>query len=105
MTPTPVTLPVASASTLEAYEGMLVSFAQKLVASETSNLGRYGEILLSAGERLAQPTNVVDPGAPATALAAQNALAAIQLDDGSNVQNPSVVPFWPPTTPCESVIA
>lgn len=91
--PTPVSLPVATLSALEAVEGMLVSFAQQLTASETYNLGRYGEVLLSAGGRLMQPTTLAEPGAPALALQAHNRLTSIQLDDGSATQNPLTPPY------------
>jgi predicted extracellular nuclease len=93
VTPTPVTLPAANATALERTEGMLVSFAQNLVATETYNQGRYGEVTLSVNARLSTPTNVVAPGVPAQNLQTQNLLASIQLDDGSNVQNPAIAPY------------
>jgi predicted extracellular nuclease len=88
-----LSLPVASFSVLEAAEGMLVHFPQKLFATETFTQGRFGEVALAANGRLFTPTNLVEPGAPAQALAAQNDLARIQLDDGSTVQNPPVPPY------------
>lgn len=93
VSPTAVTLPVASPTALEPLEGMLVSFAQPLTVSETYNLGRYGEVLLSAGGRLMQPTTVAQPGAAAQLVQSQNRLASIQLDDGSSAQNPTIPPY------------
>ena len=61
--PTPVSLPVASLDDLERFEGMLVSFSQTLTATEVFNLGRFGEVSLSATGRLYTPTAVATPGA------------------------------------------
>ncbi len=91
ITPVAVTLPVTSIASLEAYEGMLVSFPMTLTVTEHYNLGRFGEVALSAGGRLLNPTNVITPGAPASALAAQNNLSRILLDDANSVQNPDPI--------------
>jgi hypothetical protein len=91
--PVDVTLPFASASVAEAYEGMLVRLPQTLTVTEMFQLGRFGEVLLSSGGRLAQPTNVVAPGAPALALQAQNDLDQILVDDASQAQNPDPIVF------------
>ena len=86
-----VNLPIPDADTdplyLESVEGMRVTVPQTLTVSETYNLGRYGELLLSNG-RLMNPTNVAAPGDPALAVQAQNELNQIVLDDASNQQNP-----------------
>jgi hypothetical protein len=95
VTPVDVTLPVADARTLSAYEGMLVRLPQTLTVSETYELGRYGSILLSNG-RLPLPTNVVAPSNGAAAQAAANALNRLVLDDGSNQQNPGSVRYPTP---------
>ncbi len=87
--PTPVTLPLASTGDLERYEGMLVSFPQTLTVSEVYNLGRFGEISLSAGGRLFHPNN----GNALGDTAMGNPLRRILLDDGSNVQNPRPIPY------------
>lgn len=92
VTPATVTLPLANAQALAAYEGMLVSFPQTLTVSETYELGRYGSVLLSNG-RLRIPTNVAAPQDGAAAVAAANALNRLILDDGSNAQNPATVPY------------
>jgi len=95
VTPIDVTLPVADAKALSAYEGMLVRLPQTLTVSETYELGRYGSLLLSNG-RLPLPTNVAPPANGAVAQAAANALNRIVLDDGSNQQNPASVRYPAP---------
>jgi uncharacterized protein len=94
--PTSVTLPVASSDFLERYEGMLVTLPQTLTVTNNFTLGRFGEVGLSSGDRLFQPTQITTPGASANALAAANALNLITLDDGSNVQNPDPISFPSP---------
>jgi predicted extracellular nuclease len=84
---TPVSLPVASVTDLERFEGMLVSFDQRLTATEVFNLGRFGEVSLSGAGRLYTPTAVAAPGAAAQAVLAQNNRSRIILDDGNNLQN------------------
>ncbi len=87
VTPTAVSMPVASLDDLEAYEGMLVTFPQDLYISEYFNFDRYNEIVLTA-ERLYQPTATFDPGSPeAAALTQANLLSRITLDDGRTGQN------------------
>jgi predicted extracellular nuclease len=83
-----VTLPFTTASDLEQYEGMLVTFPQTLTVTENFNLGRFGEVGLSSGGRLLNPTNIVDPGSAALARQAANDLNRILLDDGMTEQNP-----------------
>jgi len=85
--PTDVALPVGAVTDLEAYEGMLVTFPQVLTVTETFNLGRFGELLLSSGGRLFNPTNG-QGGSPA-----EYALRRIVLDDASSRQNPAPLPF------------
>jgi hypothetical protein len=87
VSPTPVALPVSSVTDLEAYEGMLVTFPQELTVTETYNLGRYGELLLSSGGRLFNPTNGQGGSSQ------EYALRRIVLDDASSRQNPSPIPF------------
>jgi len=81
-----INLPMNAADSFEALEGMLVRTTQSLVVSETYNLGRYNELLLSS-KRLMTPTQVAAPGDAAKAVAAANALDKLTLDDGSNLQN------------------
>jgi uncharacterized protein len=111
MAPVQVSLPVNALSDLEQFEGMLVTFPQTLTATETFTLGRFGEVALSANGRLFNPTNFVDPNdntasghnstgnsnvAAVTAQQSLNDRSRILLDDGSNVQNPPVVPYLNP---------
>ncbi len=84
---TPVSLPVASITDHERYEGMLVRYDQTLTATEVFSLGRFGEVSLSGAGRLYNPTAVAAPGAPALAVMDQNNRSRIILDDGDNQQN------------------
>ena len=94
VTPTVVTLPVADVDDLERYEGMLVKFEQILTVTENFNLGRFGEVVLSASGRQFQGTHVAEPGAPAAEVADLNSRSRITLDDGDGSQNddPTVHP-------------
>ena len=111
ITPVTVNLPVAATADLEKYEGMYVQFSQTLTVSENYTLGRYGELTLSADGRNIQPTNVIDPNdnpASGTSSSGTSNVAAVMaqhelnkrrsivLDDGSNVQNPVIVPYLNP---------
>ena len=89
---TPITLPVASTADFEQWEGMLVEFPGTLYATGNFTQGRFGEVDLSVGGPLDNPTNVTTPGASALALQDLNNRSRIQLDDGSNVQNPLPLP-------------
>ncbi|TQM58422.1 ExeM/NucH family extracellular endonuclease [Humibacillus xanthopallidus] len=91
--PTDVVFPVESKTFLERYEGMLVRLPQTMSVTEHFQLGRFGQVTLSQGGRLQQPTNVVSPGAPALALQAANDLRKIIVDDGSQAQNPDPILF------------
>jgi len=85
-------LPVSAVDDWEWVEGMEVFINQSLYASGNFSQARYGEVDLSVGAPLDIPTNVVAPGAPAIALQDLNDRSRIQLDDGSNVQNPLPLP-------------
>jgi predicted extracellular nuclease len=78
---------------LERYEGMLVRLPQTLYVTEHFQLGRFGQVVLSAGDRLYQPTNVAEPGAAALAVQAANDLKRIIVDDALNNQNPDPILF------------
>ncbi len=91
--PTNVTLPAPSDDYLERYEGMLVRFPQTLYVTEHFQLGRFGQVVLSSDDRLMQPTQVVQPGAAASALQAENDLRRIIVDDALNSQNPDPIVF------------
>ncbi|HPF80279.1 ExeM/NucH family extracellular endonuclease [Nostocoides australiense] len=90
---TEVTLPLTAADDLERYEGMLVSFPQELSVTEHYQLGRFGQVTLSQGGRLQQPTNVVAPGGAANDLQAANNLRRIIVDDDTQAQNPDPIQF------------
>ena len=87
VTPASVSLPVSQVEDLERYEGMAVSIGQELTVTEVFTLARFGEVDLSVGGRLENPTNEVAPGAPAIALQDLNNRRRILLDDGNNQQN------------------
>ena len=93
VSPTDVTFPVASDTALERFEGMLVRLPQEMSVTEHFQLGRFGQVTLSQGGRLAQPTNVAAPGADAAAVQAANNLRKIVLDDASQFQNPDPIVF------------
>ncbi|MFZ5856844.1 MAG: ExeM/NucH family extracellular endonuclease [Chloroflexota bacterium] len=93
VSPVDVTFPVPDATYLEQYEGMLVRLPQTLYVTEHYQLGRFGQVVMSSGGRLQQPTNVVLPGAPALALQAANNLNRIIIDDALNNQNPDPILF------------
>ncbi|MBY4695289.1 ExeM/NucH family extracellular endonuclease [Burkholderia latens] len=94
VTPASLTLPVDNDAVFAAHEGMRVRFAQTLTVSDTSELGRYGSVVLSHG-RLYAPTHV-GPPAEAAAQAAINARNRIVLDDGSSRVNPATARYPPP---------
>ena len=81
---TPLDLPAVSAAR-EPLEGMLVESADVLTVSEVFNLTRFGELMLSQGGLLVQPTELADAGSDeAAAIAAANEQRRIVLDDGTN---------------------
>ncbi|MCH7609480.1 MAG: ExeM/NucH family extracellular endonuclease [Chloroflexi bacterium] len=71
---------------------MEITINQTLYASGNFNQARFGEVDLSVGAPLDNPTNVVAPGAPAIALQDLNDRSRIQIDDGTTVQNPLPLP-------------
>ena len=93
--PTVVTFPEATDDDLEHVEGMLVTIATELTASQNYFLGRYGQITLSANGRLPKATNLYRPGsADAQMVDQDNARRRIILDDGSSLQNPNPTPYF-----------
>ncbi|GBF07955.1 endonuclease/exonuclease/phosphatase [Deinococcus aerius] len=73
---------------LERYEGMLVTFPEKLTVTDNFSFGRYGELGLAAGGRLFTPTN-----GNVSTTAEQNDARRIILDDASSKQNPATLPY------------
>lgn len=103
---TNISLPLTTVADYEKYEAMLVRFPDTLTVTDNYNLGRYGEINLSKGGVVFQPTQLVDPNdanpsgttstgtsnvATVDALVQANASRTIMLDDGRG--NMTVLPF------------
>ena len=103
-----VTLPAATTTALEVYEGMRVTFGQVLTVSDNHLLGQFGELGLSSGGMLRNPTEEIDPNDAvstgtsssgtsnvAAVLAAldSNARRFITLDDNSSQSYPDPTPF------------
>lgn len=91
--PVALSLPTTSATSFEPYEGMRVRFAQTLFVTETFQLGRFGQLVLSSGGRLVQPTQQYRPGPEAAALQASNTRNRLLVDDGTNAQNTDPILF------------
>jgi predicted extracellular nuclease len=100
-------LPAAAALDLPAddaaredLEGMRVTPADDLTVSEVFDLTSFGELTLSEGGLLVQPTELARPGPDAQAIAAENALRRVLLDDGSNARlNVTTAPYLTPGKP------
>ena len=93
LAPTDVYLPFASSTDAERFEGMLVRMPQTLYVTEHFQLGRFGMVVMSSGDRLWQPTHLVEPGEAALAKQAENNLNRIIIDDALNSQNPDPIVF------------
>lgn len=92
--PTLVDLPETTNGELERYEGMLITISETLTVDQNFFQGRYGQVTLSTGGRLYNPTNVYEAGtAQAIALADENARRLIVLDDATSRQNPNPIPY------------
>ncbi|WP_432502632.1 ExeM/NucH family extracellular endonuclease [Kineococcus arenarius] len=84
----------------ERYEGMLVAPADTLTVSEVYDLTTYGELTLSEGGVLVQPTELARPGEAAEAIAAENARRSVVLDDAvSSRVSVTTRPYLSPQTP------
>lgn len=93
--PVVLSLPWATADAPEAYESMRVRFAEPLVVNDTYDLGRFGSLTLGS-DRHFIPTNIATPGTDAALVAELQQLDRLILDDGSNRQNPAIVPYPTP---------
>ncbi|MBV9058153.1 MAG: ExeM/NucH family extracellular endonuclease [Pseudonocardiales bacterium] len=95
VTPTDVTLPRTDPADLEPYEGMLVRLHQTLTVTESFQLGRFGQVVVSSGGRLRQPTALIRATDQAAVQAAQHAndLNQLIIDDDNNGQNPDPIVF------------
>ncbi len=87
---TAISLPQATATSFEAYEGMLVNLNQTLTVSQNYFQGRYGQLTLSSGGRMYHPNNGNELGDTVEL----NARRFIVLDDGSTTSNPNPVPYY-----------
>lgn len=107
---TAITVPIFSVAELMPYINRRVEFAMPLTVTDIYNLRNKGELVLSAGGKLFQPTQFIDPNDdPATgttSIGASNADAvhameqankarSILLDNGS-IAAPSAPPFMDP---------
>ena len=81
-------LPRPAGVTFEPVEGMLLTFPEALTATEHFQLGRFGEVTVSADGRLLQPTDHVAPGAPAQAELELAQRRRLLIDDGSKRPEP-----------------
>ena len=95
----PLDLP-AGADQREMLEGMLVTPVDVLTVSEVFDLTSFGELTLSEGGLLVQPTELAEPGPDADAVRDANTLRRIVLDDGlSSRVSTTTRPYLSPTTP------
>lgn len=107
VSPTDISLPLASIGDWERYEGMLLRFPQELVVTGNEGWAQYGELVL-APSLIMHPTELVDPNdavslgttstgssnvAAVTARADLNARSTIILDDGRTSTWPSPPPL------------
>jgi hypothetical protein len=92
--PTVVGAP-ASAADWERYEGMLLRIDAPLAVTGNEGISRYGEISVSFGGRLYQPSEQAAPGDAARKVAADNARRRLLLDDARNAQDPKNLWFLP----------
>nr|MBA2574743.1 ExeM/NucH family extracellular endonuclease [Nocardioidaceae bacterium] len=98
--PAPLDLPAGDADR-EPLEGMLVEPVDVLTVSEVYDLTSYGELTLSEGGLLVQPTELARPGtAEAEAIVTENVLRRIVLDDARSARvSATTRPYLSPTTP------
>ncbi|HQF63680.1 MAG TPA: ExeM/NucH family extracellular endonuclease, partial [Anaerolineaceae bacterium] len=89
--PIEVSLPTGGdpAFTLESYEGMLVTFTQPLTVQQNYFQGRFGQITLGAGGRIANMHNFTKDGG-----SLYEYTRMIILDDGKHAQNPGSIPYY-----------
>jgi uncharacterized repeat protein (TIGR01451 family) len=87
--PMTLDLPIPAGTTLEPYEGVLVTLPETLTVSQNYFLGRYGQLTLSAEGRMYNPTNGNDLGDTLDL----DQRRMIVLDDGKSAQNPEPVPY------------
>ncbi|WP_193092502.1 ExeM/NucH family extracellular endonuclease [Halomonas colorata] len=91
-----IKLPFGNKQGLEAFEGMRIAIealdGQPLVVTELYELGRYGEVTLSAGGRLEQFSEVNAPSVEGYSDWLKDAEArTIKIDDANTAQNPDPI--------------
>ncbi|GAA0296770.1 ExeM/NucH family extracellular endonuclease [Kineococcus aurantiacus] len=98
--PAVLDLPAGDAAR-EVLEGVLVVPADELTVSEVYALTSYGELTLSQGGLLVQPTELARPGSPeAVALAAADAERRVLLDDAVSARTSATArPYLSPDSP------
>lgn len=100
--PVLVSLPVTE-TRRQSLQGMVIELQPPLVVTGNYSLGRYGSLLL-ADERLRTPTQVVPPGEPARARAAEGQARILRLDDRRRTQFPDIIPYPPPQLTAENSV-
>ena len=94
LAPVVVTLPETTNGDLERFEGMYVSIPQTLTVQQNFFQGRFGQVTLASGGRLATPTDVYPAGTTeAIAELDSNLRRMIVLDDAFSGQNPNPTPY------------
>jgi hypothetical protein len=94
ITPTTVAFPEVTDGDLEKVEGMLVRIEGPFTIGQNAYQARYGQLTVSVGGRLENPTNRYAYNTPERAqLEDSNARRRLILDDGSSLQNPSSTPY------------
>jgi uncharacterized protein len=69
-----------------------VRLPQRLYVTEHHRLARFGQVVVSAGDRLSRPTSVFRPEDPRRAALQQaDDLGRLIVDDGTDAQNPDPI--------------
>lgn len=91
--PDPVALDLPDVATpgftLEPYENMLVTFGETLTVQQNYFQGRYGQVTLGAGGRIAQMHNLTKDGG-----SLYEYTRMVILDDANSRQNPAPIPYY-----------
>lgn len=85
----------ARAQDYERYEGMWLRIETALTVSGNDGLLRFGELTVSFGERLRQPSDLFPPGAEGRAFAQEQDRRSLILDDGRRSEYPERLWFLP----------
>lgn len=85
----------ARAQDYERFEGMWLRIEAPLTVSGNDGLLRFGELVVSFGERLRLPTDVFPPSSEARAFAQEQDRRTLILDDGRRSEYPERLWFLP----------